>query len=99
MSTFRFGLLLVVGLSLTVAGTRSAVNSEATTGVTPEFRHINKLAFGPEGVIFAADAQAVSITALHLDEADGRWGARHAGRARDRSRRSRGCSASTPATC
>ncbi len=68
MSTFRFGLLLVVGLSLAVTGARSTVNSEATTGVTPEFRHINKLAFGPEGVIFAADAQAVSITALHLDE-------------------------------
>jgi hypothetical protein len=68
MSTFRFGLLLVVGLSLAVSGIRSAANSEATTGVTPEFQHIGKLAFGPDGVIFAADAQEVSITALQLGE-------------------------------
>ena len=70
MSKFRFAVLLVVvlGLSLAVAGVRSAANSEATTGVTPEFQHINKLAFGPEGVLFAADAQEVSITALHLGD-------------------------------
>ena len=70
MSKFRFGVLLVVvlGLSLAVAGVRSAANSEATTGVTPGFQHINKLAFGPEGVLFAADAQEVSITALHLGD-------------------------------
>jgi hypothetical protein len=55
-------------LSLAVAGARPAANSEATTGVTPEFRHIGKLAFGPDGVIFAADAQEVSITALQLGE-------------------------------
>ncbi len=66
MSRVRFGLLLVVGLSLAVAGARSAANSEATSGVTPEFQHIGKLAFGPDGVIFAADVQEVSITALHL---------------------------------
>jgi hypothetical protein len=34
--------------------------------VTPTFKHINKLAFGPEGVLFVADAQEVSITALQL---------------------------------
>lgn len=68
MSAFRYGLLLVVGLSLAAAGVRSAANSEATTGVAPEFQYIGKLAFGPEGVLFAADAQEVSITALHLGE-------------------------------
>ena len=68
MSTFRYGLLIVVGLSLAAAAVQSAANSEATTGVTPEFRHIGKLAFGPDGVIFAADAQEVSITALQLGE-------------------------------
>ena len=71
MSKFRFGVLLVVvlGLSLAVAGVRSASNSEATTGESPEFQYIGKLAFGPEGVVFAADTQDVSITALHLGDA------------------------------
>ena len=36
--------------------------------MTPEFKHIGKLAFGPEGVIFAADGQEVTITALQLGE-------------------------------
>ena len=68
MSTIRFCLLLVIGLGLAVAGARPAANSEATTGVAPEFQYIGKLAFGPEGVLFAADAQEVSITALHLGQ-------------------------------
>ena len=68
MSTIRFALLLVIGLGLAVAGARPAANSEATTGVAPEFQYIGKLAFGPEGVLFAADAQEVSITALHLGD-------------------------------
>ena len=68
MSTIRFCLLLVIGVGLAVAGARPAANSEATTGVAPEFQYIGKLAFGPEGVLFAADAQEVSITALHLGD-------------------------------
>ena len=64
MSTARLALLLVAALSLATIGASSAANSDATTGVTPEFKHIGKLAFGPEGVIFAADGQEVTITAL-----------------------------------
>ena len=54
MSKSRISLLFVVALSLAAAGSPSAANSDAMTGVTPEFKHIGKLAFGPEGVIFAA---------------------------------------------
>ena len=68
MSTARLALLLVAALSLATIGASSAANSDATTGVTPEFKHIGKLAFGPEGVIFAADGQEVTITALQLGE-------------------------------
>ena len=68
MSTARFSLLLVAALSLATIAASSASNSTATTGVTPEFKHIGKLAFGPEGVIFAADGQEVTITALQLGE-------------------------------
>ena len=68
MSTARIGLLLVVVASLAAAGALAASSSDATTGVTPEFKHIGKLAFGPEGVIFAADGQEVTITALQLGE-------------------------------
>ena len=68
MSISRFALLLVAVLSLATAGTPTAAQSTAMTGVTPEFEHIGKLAFGPDGVIFAADGQNVSITALQLAE-------------------------------
>ena len=68
MSTARIGLLFVVAASLAAAGALAASSSDATTGVTPEFKHIGKLAFGPEGVIFAADGQEVTITALQLGE-------------------------------
>ncbi len=68
MSISRFALLLVAVLSLATAGTPTAAQSTAMTGVTPQFEHIGKLAFGPDGVIFAADGQDVSITALQLAE-------------------------------
>ena len=68
MSRSSISLLFVVALSLAAAGAPAASNSDATTGVTPEFSHIGKLAFGPEGVIFAADGQEVTITALQLGE-------------------------------
>ena len=67
MSKSSISLLFVVALSLAVAGAPAA-QSTAMTGVTPEFEHIGKLAFGPDGVIFAADGQDVSITALQLSE-------------------------------
>jgi len=59
-------LLLVAILSLATSGVPSAAGSSATTGVKPTFKYIGTLAFGPEGVLFAADAQEVSITALQL---------------------------------
>ena len=73
MSITRVILLLTTALTLVTSGVLSAASSTATTGVTPVFKHIGKLAFGPDGVIFAADGQDVSITALHLAEqmADG----------------------------
>ena len=59
-------LMLVAALGLAASGAPSAATSPATSGVTPVFKHIGKLAFGPEGVLFAADGQEVSITALQL---------------------------------
>ena len=68
MSTTRVVLLLTTALTLAASGIPSAANSTATMGVTPVFKHIGKLAFGPDDVIFAADGQDVSITAMHLAE-------------------------------
>jgi len=59
-------LMLIAALGLAASGAPSAATSPATSGVTPAFKHIGTLAFGPEGVLFAADAQDVSITALQL---------------------------------
>jgi hypothetical protein len=59
-------LMLVAALSIAATGAPWAAASTATTGVTPTFKHIGKLAFGPDGILFAADAQEVSINALQL---------------------------------
>jgi hypothetical protein len=58
--------MLVAVLALATSGAPSAASSSATNGVAPAFKHIGKLAFGPDGVLFAADAQEVSITALQF---------------------------------
>jgi hypothetical protein len=57
---------LVVVLGIASSGAPAAVSSGATTGSGPTFRFIGTLAFGPDGVLFAADSQEVSITALQL---------------------------------
>jgi hypothetical protein len=58
--------MLVAVLSVATSVAPSAAQTKATSGVTPTFKQIGKLAFGPDGVLFAADAQEVSITALQL---------------------------------
>ena len=65
MSTY-LKLALIVVLSTATASAPTAAESMATTGSNPTFKYIGKLAFGPDGVLFAADAQEVSITALLL---------------------------------
>ena len=65
MSTY-VKLVLIMVLTMATAGAPSAADSTATTGTNPTFKQIGKLAFGPDGVLFAADAQEVSITALQL---------------------------------
>jgi hypothetical protein len=61
-------LVLVAVLSMATSGAPFAAGSTATTGSSPTFKHIGKLAFGPDGVLFAADGQEVSITALQLSK-------------------------------
>jgi hypothetical protein len=59
-------LAAIVLLTLAAANGPSAAGTTATSGVNPTFKYIGTLAFGPEGVLFVADAQNVSITALQL---------------------------------
>lgn len=66
MRSTWFKLALVVMLAMATSGARAAVGSTATTGSGPTFKFIGTLAFGPDGVLFAADSQDVSITALQL---------------------------------
>jgi len=61
-----FKLLLVVTLALATTGLPAAGGADATAGSSPTFKHLQTLAFGPDGVLFAADGQEVSITALQL---------------------------------
>jgi len=61
-----FKLVLVAVFALATYGSSGAVSSTVMNGSSPTFKHIGKLAFGPEGVLFVADGQEVSITALQL---------------------------------
>ena len=78
-------LVLVTALALATSGPLTGAVSTATSGSGPTFKHLGPLAFGPDGVLFAADSQDVSITALQLEQADGGRRAGHEGRAGDRS--------------
>jgi len=61
-----FKLVLAAVFALMTTGSPGAVGSTVTNGSSPAFKHIGKLAFGPDGVLFVADGQEVSITALQL---------------------------------
>jgi len=66
MRSICLKMALVVVLAIASSGTPAAVDSTATTGLGPTFKFIGTLAFGPDGVLFAADSQDVSISALQL---------------------------------
>ena len=66
MRSICFKLALLVVLAIATSGASAAVTSTATTGSGPTFKFIGTLAFGPDGVLFAADSQDVSITAVQL---------------------------------
>src|SRR5689334_4906476 len=64
-------LVLVTALALATSGPLTGAASTATSGSGPTFKHLGPLAFGPDGVLFVADSQDVSITALQLTQMAG----------------------------
>jgi hypothetical protein len=65
MRSTCFKLALIVALAIGTSGAPTA-SSAATTGSGPTFKFIGTLAFGPNDVLFVADSQDVSITAVQL---------------------------------
>lgn len=62
-------LAAVLALVIGASGASSAVATTATSGTGPAFTYMGPLTFGPDGVLFAADAQEVSVYALQLGAA------------------------------
>lgn len=62
-------LFLVLGLALGPSVAGSAVDGGPVSGTGPSFKHFGPLALGPDGVVFAGDAQEVSVYALELKNA------------------------------
>ena len=60
--------IVVMAFALVTSGSVTGAVPTPTSGSGPTFKHIGPLAFGPEGVLFAADGQEVSITALQLGQ-------------------------------
>src|SRR4051812_21263450 len=62
-------LVLIVTVAVGVSKVGSAAGGTATSGTGPSFGYLGPLALGPDGVIFAADSQEVSVSALQLKSA------------------------------
>ncbi len=62
----KSSLVLGVALSLSVAPTAERAVTTVQNGAGPTFKSIGPMTFAPDGLLFAADAQAASIFALDL---------------------------------
>jgi hypothetical protein len=62
----KTSLIVAATVSLSAAPAREAAVTNAVNGTNPTFKSIGPLAFGPDGLLFAADAEAASIFALDL---------------------------------
>jgi hypothetical protein len=62
----KSSLAVAVTVSLSIAPAAGRVAATAQGGTTPAFKSIGPLAFGPNGVLFAADAESATIVALEL---------------------------------
>jgi hypothetical protein len=62
----KSSLALAVAMSLSIAPAAERAVTAPTNGVGPSFKSLGPLTFGPDGTLFAADAQAASIFALDL---------------------------------
>lgn len=62
LPAFVLAPLLALGLAAPAAAQDAAVSS----GVGPAMQHMGPIAFGPDAVLFAADAEAVQVYALDL---------------------------------
>lgn len=63
----KLSLAVTVALGLSTAG--QAADKAVTSGTGPSFAYMGPLALGPDGVVFAADSQEVSVYALELKNA------------------------------
>jgi hypothetical protein len=63
----KLSLVATVVLGLSVSG--QAADTPITSGTGPSFAYLGPLALGPNGVVFAADSQEVSVYALELKQA------------------------------
>src|SRR5580765_2938252 len=65
----RTTLVLAAIASLSVVPSAEKAVASATTGTGPAFKAIGPMTFGPDGLLFAADAQSAAIFALELGQA------------------------------
>tara|TARA_B100001123_G_scaffold439135_1_gene575406 strand:- start:31007 stop:32167 length:1161 start_codon:yes stop_codon:yes gene_type:complete len=64
LEQFMMGLFIV----FLATGSLTAQTSTASSGVGPTLQYLSPMSFGPDAVLFAADAQEVFIYALDLSE-------------------------------
>ena len=92
----RTTLVLAAIASLSVAPSAEKAVASATSGTGPAFKAIGPMTFGPDGLLFAADAQSAAIFALELGQAAH---GRRAGREGDRRRSTSRLPRSSAPTC
>ena len=62
----RTSIMLAPVLLALLAAPAAAQDSAVSSGVGPSLQHMGPIAFGPDAVLFAADAEAVQVYALDL---------------------------------
>lgn len=66
MQCSRATIVLASILMASIAVPAAAQDAAVSSGVGPSMRHMGPIAFGPDAVLFAADAEAVQVYALDL---------------------------------
>ena len=66
MRCSRATIVLASALAMYLAAPAAAQDAAVSSGVGPSMQHMGPIAFGPDAVLFAADAEAVQVYALDL---------------------------------
>ena len=67
---YTLGFFFLAALVFFAANKKSTNNFEGFVKGTPEIKSMNRLAFGPEGILFIGDTKGAAIYAIETSDLD-----------------------------